>query len=463
MSHILLETTEYSDPTQAPEFDVYIPTDGFVTNLRAEIHNTNVPYERWGSVGAAVGFDIDGQEIFFRPTYFPSLIDGDSVNVHITWSVAGEAQHADVLVRGRTGNEPPDDRIPPRPPYEGTEGPDILSGYVSAAIYRFSVYDRFFGLGGDDIIFAGNGIDEVHGGPGDDYIDGGGGDVGLVEFEGDRLYGDDGNDIIIGGGGGEGGDFLYGGTGDDLLIGSANIVPPQGDYLYGEAGDDRLAGLEGADLLDGGEGLDTADYSASPEPVVVLLSQADAAGIAGRFRNSEAGGYSLPEDGPDPLTPPYDAAILSHAHGDTYVSIEGVIGSRYGDYVYGSGTGSTVELGDGDDTFDNNHLAWARDHVSGGAGDDRIWGGGGGDWLYGNEGDDRLWGEDGFDTLEGGPGDDILWGGSGADVFRFISQDDGNDVIRDFEIGLDKIDLPDFAPTLAVLAAQTLLPNGRYR
>jgi Ca2+-binding RTX toxin-like protein len=64
----------------------------------------------------------------------------------------------------------------------------------------------------------------------------------------------------------------------------------------------------------------------------------------------------------------------------------------------------------------------------------------GGSFLYGNSGDNKLTGQLGIDWLDGGRGNDTLASGSGADVFVFKSNSD-NDVITDFEDGIDKINL----------------------
>ena len=74
------------------------------------------------------------------------------------------------------------------------------------------------------------------------------------------------------------------------------------------------------------------------------------------------------------------------------------------------------------------------DTLTGGAGDDELWGRGRGDVLSGGAGDDRL---------VDGRGRDVLTGGPGADVFVFV-EDGRTDVITDFEIGVDRIDLSDF-------------------
>jgi len=57
----------------------------------------------------------------------------------------------------------------------------------------------------------------------------------------------------------------------------------------------------------------------------------------------------------------------------------------------------------------------------------------------------KLHGRDGDDLLIDGEGATFLRGGSGADVFRFISGDGAEDRVLDFEIGVDRLDLSDWA------------------
>ena len=69
--------------------------------------------------------------------------------------------------------------------------------------------------------------------------------------------------------------------------------------------------------------------------------------------------------------------------------------------------------------------------------------------IYGEAGDDTLWGSNGNDTIDGGEdndtlfgsaGDDTLTGGTGDDVFQFTATS-GSDVITDFDVSGDKIEL----------------------
>lgn len=62
------------------------------------------------------------------------------------------------------------------------------------------------------------------------------------------------------------------------------------------------------------------------------------------------------------------------------------------------------------------------------------------DTLSGGDGDDRLYGFEGSDTLTDGAGRDNLIGGAGGDVFA-LSADGQADAIKDFEVGIDRIDV----------------------
>jgi Ca2+-binding RTX toxin-like protein len=127
---------------------------------------------------------------------------------------------------------------------------------------------------------------------------------------------------------------------NDSLTGDGNSNKLWGgkgaDTLRGMDGNDILTGGEGADALDGGAGTDFAAYNTASAAVTVNLA-----------------------------TP---ASNTGDAAGDTYTSIEGVIGSLYNDTLTAAATGSTL---------------------NGGLGNDILIGGAGDDWLTpdGNYGD----------------------------------------------------------------------------
>lgn len=84
---------------------------------------------------------------------------------------------------------------------------------------------------------------------------------------------------------------------------------------------------------------------------------------------------------------------------------DSIAGSSSPDIIYGYANG----------TFPENEFG--NDVLRGGAGSDRIYGGGGSDTLMGDEGGDYLYGGDGNDTLIGGTGNDHYYGGNGNDTF----------------------------------------------
>lgn len=347
--------------------------------------------------------------------------------------------------------------------------------------------DTLMGLDGDDIFYGGAGADQIDGGAGQDWarynasgsaisanlLSGAGsggeaaGDV-LIGIE--HLYGSQHGDVLTGdhatanrlyGHGGN--DQIFGGGGHDFLLGQAGD-----DDIYGGTGRDVIRGGTGADHLDGGSEDDWIQYNDAASGVTLDL-------LAG----SGSGG---------------DAA------GDTYVSIEHIRGSAFGDVIHGSAGRNIVLGGDGDDVIRSNggndvlHGEGGNDSLIGsasaetfygGAGADEISGGGGNDWvryteaqsgvavslldgtgtlgeaagdqlsdvefLWGSEFDDDLQGDDGVNIIRGGDGDDtitghggkdILQGYGGADVFVFFTGD-GVDRVNGFELSTDRLHLSD--------------------
>jgi serralysin len=216
---------------------------------------------------------------------------------------------------------------------------------------------------------------------------GGGNDV--VSTVGGTVRGtiflDSGDDEFTGGSAAE---TLQGGTGDDTIVfGGGNDR-----YLAASTG---TAAGDGFDVIDGGDGIDT--YSALQVPFVA------------------AGGLTI------------DLA-------------EGVA----------SGTGWDVDLLTG---FENVLGSGENDTITGSTGDNLLSGNGGNDTMNGAQGNDRITGGFGLDRIAGGAGRDVMTGGIStnlpdgqADIFDFNATTESansalRDVIRDFEAGIDKIDL----------------------
>ncbi|MDQ6435580.1 calcium-binding protein [Mesorhizobium sp. LHD-90] len=170
--------------------------------------------------------------------------------------------------------------------------------------------------------------------------------------------------------GGSKADSLRGYGGDDLLTGGG-----ANDNLYGGDGNDTLQGGAGGDYLSGGTGFDFADYSAAPFVEYSWLH----ASLQDPSVNS------------------------SDAKGDTYNSIEGLIGSKNNDVLYGNSGANVLIGGEG------------RDVLYGGAGNDRLEAGDGTSELYGEAGNDELRGGAGHDFMVGGAGADKLIGAGGDD------------------------------------------------
>ncbi|HEY8564667.1 MAG TPA: calcium-binding protein [Beijerinckiaceae bacterium] len=191
---------------------------------------------------------------------------------------------------------------------------------------------------------------------------------------------------------------ILAGDGDDRIDASAIASGSLARSLFGEEGNDLFVAGAGSDHIDGGSGVDTADYGASSVGVNVSLA-------------SGAGSGGL-------------------ATGDVLVSVENVIGSALNDLLTGDDKANVLQGGLGADSLtggDGADLIYGNqgeDMIFGGQGFDTVFGGQGLDLIYGNQGEDLIYGNLGEDTLFGGQGQDTLFGGQGADqIYGNLGED----------------------------------------
>tara|TARA_R110002096_G_scaffold2793_5_gene14418 strand:+ start:3684 stop:4748 length:1065 start_codon:yes stop_codon:yes gene_type:complete len=158
-----------------------------------------------------------------------------------------------------------------------------------------------------------------------------------------------------------------------------------------------------------------------------------------------------PVSGPLVFTQPSN---ISLGGGDDWaaggIGDDNIRGGKGDDIISDDSGANSLRGGRGDDVItvgDNSTGSILRggngnDRLTSGKGSDTLNGGRGDDVIIGGAGDDRLRGGTGDDYLNGGWGNDKLSGGAGADVFEFNHHADGNNIITDFEVGVDQIYLP---------------------
>lgn len=408
------------------------------------------------------------------------------------------------LVRGGSG----DDWL------NGDDGDDTVFGDAG--------YDVVSGGMGNDSLEGGDGHDNLDGGAGTDTLKGGEGSdwadyhtrtgnlvITLPNSEADALANDgddadgdgvaDENDLIwfdienVFGGigsdnitGNDAANYLRGGSGNDTLHGGSGndtLRAEDGDnQIFGEDGDDLLIQdrnvdlvvkmanpahpSTNADIISGGAGNDTVDYSIRDpnlqisidgvandgQPLELDNVQLDVENVYGGSGNDRIVGSSTApagssfnnwlkgNGGNDTLIGSLGADTLEGNDGNdlasyadkatpVVISINLIFGDQAGDDGEDTNGDGIADEGDmiltdienlqggaGDDIIIGNELV---NRLTGGAGNDSIFGHGGNDWIDGQLGNDSLYGENGNDTFNMGianDGDDLLVGGPGIDT-----------------------------------------------
>ncbi|WP_027998190.1 beta strand repeat-containing protein [Sinorhizobium arboris] len=282
-----------------------------------------------------------------------------------------------------------------------------------------SAADTLTGDSLDNVLIGNDGADTLKGGLGNDVLDGGNG-----TDTADYLEKTEAVSVTLNGT--TNATVLVGGVAEDIIRGVENILSGSGDdTLIGDAANNLFRGALGADFIDGGAGVDTADYREKTASVDVTLFGANDSFVF-------VGGVAE----------------------DTIRNIENVFGGKGNDRLTGDDFANTLNGNDG------------KDLLTGGGGADILDGGAASDTanyqdktasvsvtldganyttvtvggvaedtirnienIWGGTGNDSLSGDANANLLSGGGGSDVLFGGAGADIFQF-----------DFALGATNVD-----------------------
>jgi Ca2+-binding RTX toxin-like protein len=226
------------------------------------------------------------------------------------------------------------------------------------------------------------------------------------------IHGNAGQDTLIAGSGrdtlvaGTGIDTLIAGTGNDVLQGAG------GDtfMLNPGFGNDQISLSSGSGIIQFGAGLVPSDLTLG----VVVDGIGDASltisdgqhavtvdgglgGSIGRFDFADGSQLSL-------------GGLFAAAH-----VTDATLPGAHGNFVLDSVAGQSLTGGAGDDTIFG---AGAAATIIAGAGNQQIYGLGAGDLLVGGNGNDTLHAGSGDATLVGGQGNTVMYGGSGQDTYE---------------------------------------------
>ncbi len=334
---------------------------------------------------------------------------------------------------GLTPSKPSDGPPPDSHVITGTKSGNSISGT--------DANDTVHAAAGNDIVRAKNGNDTLYGEDGDDKLYGASGN--------DRLFGGTGKDLLDGGAGsdtatgGEGADTFVVSRGDgDLRITDFTVSGAKDTLLLRGYTNDML---KSAYLED--SGTDTVLHLSDGATVTFEhLSMADMKlAIFQAFISNKVNAFhpdilpSSPDPDPHPPLPTGNSGteasdtLIGSDHSNDIISAKGgndLLNGQDGDDRLSGDAGNDKIIGN-----DGNDL------LNGGTGNDTLYGDDNADTLLGGAGTDDLYGGQGDDKLDGGKGQNHLYGGEGADTFVFSQPPDLYDIIFDFNVAEDKIDI----------------------
>ncbi len=325
---------------------------------------------------------------------------------------------------------------------------DVIVGNESAnQLTGGAGRDRILGGAGNDFVVGGTGADQLHGGAGEDWVSYfGSADAVTVNLAARAVAGGDAQgDTIIGfenAAGGNGDDLLTGNGGANRLFGDAGA-----DTLRGWGGDDTIEGGTAADNLLGGQGFDQLSYASSLQGVTIDIGTGAASG-----GDAEGDVYSGIEGAigsafADIITAGPGGASLSGGDGDDILT-----GGAGDDTIAGGAGTDLLDGGAGIDTLSYAGFGgWVSislpsstayefyGTIDGLANFENVVGSSYGDSIYGDEAANAIDGGAGGDYIIGFSGNDLLTGGEGDDFFH-VDWNAGNDIILDFHAGDDMED-----------------------
>ena len=313
--------------------------------------------------------------------------------------------------------------------------------------------ENLIGSAFDDSLFAastgstlqgGNGTDFLYAGAGNDTLDGGTG----TDFA-SYTFASSGVTVNLG----VAGPQNTGGSGTDTLI-SIEVVegspfadtltaaPSGGTFLQAGGGNDLLISGPGDDGLDGGNGTNTASYSAALAGVTVSLDNPFSQNTVGAgFDTLTAISNLIGSNFDDVLNGNLAANVLTGGLGNDKLKGEAgndtldggagtdtaVFSGNRAAYTISLNSGVVTVTGpDGTDHLTNiEKLQFADQTIDTPAPNQTLTGTSGDDVLTGGSGNDTLNGLDGNDILDGGSGNDALNGGNGTDTASYASASAG--------------------------------------